>query len=50
VALREQLEARAVSFAASLPAEDRARLAEGMLRRPEAPRSPSSDGNAAAPR
>jgi uncharacterized membrane protein len=53
VALREQLEARAVAFAATLPPADRARLADGMLRRPEAQHEqakPASDGNVTAAR
>ncbi len=41
--MREHLEARAVSFAATLPPTDRAKLAEGLLKRPgaKAPRPPN---------
>ena len=36
VAIREQLEGRAIAFAATLPQADRAKLADGLLRRPGA--------------
>ncbi len=39
MAMREGLEARAVSFAATLPPADRARLADGLLRRPDTERA-----------
>lgn len=38
--MREHLEARAVSFAATLPPVDRAKLAEGLLKRPGAKMPP----------
>jgi len=38
---RAHLEARAVSFAAALPPADRARLAEGLLKRPGAKAPPN---------
>ncbi len=39
LAMRERLEARAVSFAATLPPADRAKLADGLLKRPEIERA-----------